>query len=401
MALTRRGVVVVVTALAVAVLAWLFGLPETAVLSAAALVAVAVAAAFVALRPPGLDLRRRARPSRVRVGDGCVIHITVTNRGPRSSPVVTLADHVPGFGHARLSVAPIAPGKSSTARYSLPTSRRGVQRVGPLTVKAEDPFGLVVRRIDAGATAAVMVLPRTWPLAALAPTVGEEPEHGSRSLTSSNTVDEEFASLREYVSGDDIRRIHWPSTARLGTPVVRQFDVPWQRRTTVLVDLRSGAHDDESFERAVATAASVVELAASRDELVRLVTTSGADSGFVPAVAELDELMDRLAVVGTDHEAHRGDPLVATLDHLRRTQVGRLVVCTGDVDGAAARSLSEFRRDVAGVVVVATAPDRRVAPGGRPSTAGSSLITVRFDGSRNLSEVWAEATSGTSERTLR
>ena len=81
-------------------------------------------------------------------------------------------------------------------------------------------------------------------------------------MTSSSTVDEEFASLREYVSGDDFRRIHWPSTARLGTPVVRQFDVPWQRRTTVLVDLRAAAHDDRSFERAVTAAASVVELAA-------------------------------------------------------------------------------------------------------------------------------------------
>ena len=399
MSLTRRGVVVVVTGVAVAVLAWLFGLPETAMLSAAALGAVAIAALVVALRPATVQIHRSPRPGRVRVGDGCEIHLTVTNRAGRSSPVITLADHVPGFGHARVALAPIAAGQASTARYSLPTSRRGVQRVGPLTISTEDAFGVVVRRSEAGGTAAVMVLPRTWALAPLAPTIGEEPEHGSRSLTSSSTVDEEFASLREYVSGDDFRRIHWPSTARLGTPVVRQFDLPWQRRTTVLVDLRAAAHDDRSFERAVTAAASVVELAASRDELVRLVTTGGADSGFVPAVAELDELMDRLAVMDTDPGPHRGDQLIATLEHLRRSQVGRAVVCAGWLDGAAAAALDAFGREVPGLVVVQTEPDPSVSSpsvsspsraSGAPGAAGAAV--VRFDGSRTLSEVWAEGT---------
>ena len=397
MSLTRRGAVVVVTGVVVALLAWLFGLPETAMLSAAALGAVVIAALVVALRRPGLDLHRRPRPGRVRVDEACEIHLTVTNRGARTSPVVTLSDHVPGFGHARLSLAPLRPEHSSTARYSLPTSRRGVQRVGPLTITTEDAFGLVARRSIAGSTAAVMVLPRTWPLAALPPTVGEEPEHGSRSLTSSSTVDEEFASLREYVSGDDIRRIHWPSTARLGTPVVRQFDVPWQRRTTVLVDRRSAVHDPASFERAVSAAASVVELAASRDELVRLVTTDGADSGFVPAVRELDELIDRLAVMELDDGEHRGDQLAATLDHLRRSSVGRPVLCTGVVDGSAADALVGFRRDVPGVVIVSTASDGfelAPTPGAATGRASGTAAppVVRFDGSRSLTDVWAEGT---------
>ena len=402
MTLTRRGVVVVAASLAVAVLAWLFGLPETAMLSAAALGAVAVAAVTVAIARPDLTVHRSARPGRVRVGDTCEIHLSITNSGRRRSPVVTLSDQVSGFGRARLAVAPIAPGSGSTARYSLPTSRRGVQRVGPLTITSEDAFGLVVRRVEAGGGAAVMVLPRTWQLTPLAATVGEEPEHGSRSLTSSSTVDEEFAALREYVSGDDIRRIHWPSTARLGSPVVRQFDVPWQRRTTVVVDLRAAAHDDLSFERTVSAAASVIELAAVRDELVRLVTTDGADSGFVPAASDLDELTDRLAVVEADHGDHRGDRLVATLEHLRRTQTGRPIVCAGAADGAAATGLAEFQREVPGAAVVlcGTAP-RPDAPAVDPTTltvdpatvAAAGAALVRFDGTRSLSEVWIEGTS--------
>ena len=91
MALTRRGVVVVVTGVAVAVLAWLLGkLPETgATPSAAALGVVAVAALVVALRPATVEIHRSPRPGRVRVGDGCEIQLTVTNRAGSSSPVIT------------------------------------------------------------------------------------------------------------------------------------------------------------------------------------------------------------------------------------------------------------------------------------------------------------------------
>ena len=169
------------------------------------------------------------------------------------------------------------------------------------------------------------------------PAPGDEPEHGTHALTSASTVDEEFAALRDYVPGDDVRRIHWRSTARRGNPVVRQFDVPWQRRTTVLLDLRAGP-SEAAFERAVSAAASVVELVSRRDELVRLVTTAGEDSGFVPAAEHLDELLDRLAVVlPLPVQRDRPAPLLAMLGQLGTSGTGRLVTCTAglnDVDAA-------------------------------------------------------------------
>ena len=145
----------------------------------------------------------------------------------------------------------------------------------------------------------MIILPRIHRLAPVPPAPGDEPEQGIRTLTSNSTVDEEFAALRPYQAGDDIRRIHWRTTARLGSPVVRQFDQPWQHRTTVLLDVRRLRPRRGILERAVSAAASVLQMAADRHELVRLVTT-GRDSGFVPAAEQVGGLLDQLAEVTPD-----------------------------------------------------------------------------------------------------
>jgi uncharacterized protein (DUF58 family) len=139
--------------------------------------------------------------------------------------------------------------------------------------------------------------------------------------------------------------------------VVRQFDVPWQRRTTVLVDLRPGP-DAESFERAVSLGASVVALVARRDELVRLVTTAGDDSGFVPAADELDGLLDRLAVVTAEPPTRdRPHPLRAAVADLARRDLGRLITVTAGLDAVDARELSVAGRGIGTHVLISTAAD--------------------------------------------
>ena len=325
---TRNGVIVIVLVPVLGVLAWMFGQPELAVLAATAAAAVLVAALLVRLVPMRIEVRRTIRPGRLPVGDPCQIVLRVRNAGSVRTPVLMLHDDVGRFGHASLQLAPLPAGATRDAAYVFPSHRRGLHPVGPLTVDIEDPFGLVRSTRDQPGEQTVIVLPRTWLLTPLPPAPGDEPERGVRALASNSTVDEEFAALRPYSPGDDIRRIHWRTTARLGTPVVRQFDQPWQLRTTVLLDVRRGAHDADTFERAVSAAASVVTMAAARNELVRLVTTGGADSGYVPADDRLDELMDRLAEVGPDS---RGS-LTGTVAHLARRPTGRLVTCVGTLE---------------------------------------------------------------------
>ena len=69
---------------------------------------------------------------------------------------------------------------------------------------------------------------------------------------------DEFVTLREYELGDDLRRVHWRSTARTGELMIRQDEARWRSRAAVVLDVQPGAHDAASFEVAVEAAASVV-----------------------------------------------------------------------------------------------------------------------------------------------
>src|SRR5438445_15971 len=77
----------------------------------------------------------------------------------------------------------------------------------------------------------------------------------------------EFYTMREYVTGDDLRRIHWPSVARSGQLMIRQDESTRRSSATVFMDNRAGVvgHDGSpSFERAVSLAATVGKLLAQK-----------------------------------------------------------------------------------------------------------------------------------------
>jgi uncharacterized protein (DUF58 family) len=331
-----------------------------------------------------LDLRRTIRPSRVAVGEPCQVQLVVRNVGSARTSVLGLRDDVGRFGEASLHLAPLPKGASRDATYSFPTHRRGLHPVGPLTVEVEDAFGLVRASQRLPDTRTVIVLPRTWPLAPLPRAPGDEPEHGTRVLTSTSTVDEEFAAMRPYTVGDDIRRIHWRTTARVGEPVVRQYDQPWQRRTTVLLDVRRAGDDGAAFERAVSVAASVVRTASERHEIVRLVSTDGVDSGFVAAEGRADELLDRLAAV----QPGARSSLAASLGHLGTRPSGRLVTCVAHLERGELEGWSRGTRGFGLRVLVATADH-----GTPPLLPGATV--VHWDGDRSLTDAWAAALGAT------
>lgn len=410
MGLTRRGVLVLGVAPALALLSWLFGLPEAAVLAVGATTVVLVAWAWVLLRRPDLEIRRVARPARCTVGDACQIQLQSRNRSQRRSPVVLLTDDVGRHGIAQLHLGPLQSGESATAAYTLPADRRGLHRVGPLRVTVEDPFQLARSTSVEDSFITVIVLPRTWPLSPLRGAPGDEPEQGVKAITSLSTVDEEFSALRAYVPGDDIRLIHWRSTARTGSPVVRQFDRPWQHRSTIVIDQRSLTGDSSSFERAISVAASVVQLAATRGELVRLVSTGpgGTDAGFVSAGEQLDSLMDRLAGIsaingdGADDSTSALDALgapdapdatrsvaagrlVRVVADLSTTATGRLVICSDSVSATEQLELDRVSDRFGLRLLVSTAA-------GAPAPHSGGLGQIHWNGAVPLDQAWRLAT---------
>src|SRR5207253_1085808 len=99
--------------------------------------------------------------------------------------------------------------------------------------------------------------------------------------------------LREYEVGDDLRRVHWRSTARTGELMLRQDEMPWESRSTILLDTRPSTHQGESFERAVEIAASLATAMCRGRRQVRFVTTGGVEirSSGVDRYAQIMEYL--------------------------------------------------------------------------------------------------------------
>jgi len=362
----------------------LFGLPEAVALGVVAVALPALALAWVRASGRGPAVWRTVRPARVTVGDRCDVVVSVRNEGRRRTPPTLLRDLVDGAGSARVLVGPLEPGEEARSRYSLSTDRRGVHRVGPLETRAGGAFRLARFDTHRLGTVSVVVLPRVVPLPPLPASAGDEPELGTRSMVAVSTVDEEFTGLRGYVPGDDVRRIHWPSSARAGGALVRQFEVPWQRRTTLLVDVRADRHDPESFERTVTVAASVSALASAGSELVRVGTTEHPDPPFVTATDHLDALLDRFALLTP--QVADGD-LVTAVERATVTATGRLVVCTGELprDELDAVLRASSRAGISLLVTTGGSGPSRAAGG----TGG--VVRVHWDGISDLATLWRSA----------
>ena len=200
---------------------------------------------------------------------------------------------------------------------------------------------------------------------------------------------DEFYSLREYVVGDDLRRVHWRSTARNDELMVRQDEMPWQDRTTVVLDVRRAAHSEESIERAVSAAASVVTAAFRFQHHLRLVSSDGVDAGLGNSLGHVEAIMEYLATVdASGHGSLRG-----LLDRLRRSpQAGSLVAVLGKATKNELEALASLRRSFGAVVVVVTDGAERPTTGNLPLAGGR--CPARRDLRRRVGEHGGHASGG-------
>jgi uncharacterized protein (DUF58 family) len=198
-----------------------------------------------------LDLPR----SRVVVGQPATARIRVHNPATRRS--FGIAVEVPvDAGLAALTVPGIAGGGTHEAEFGVPTAKRGVLSLGPARTVRADPVGMVRRELDLTPTTELFVHPRTAAIPSASLGVVRDLEGTpTRDLTSS---DVSFHSLREYVPGDERRHIHWKSTAKTGTYMVRQFEETRRSHLVVGLSLASGDYaGEDEFELAVSVAASL------------------------------------------------------------------------------------------------------------------------------------------------
>jgi uncharacterized protein (DUF58 family) len=261
------------------------------------------------------------------------------------------------------------------AAYRLPTERRGVFEIGPLTAHLRDPFGLAENVVEAAPATKLTVYPKVVPIEPLPHTLGHDPHAGADHPTALGRGGEDFYGLREYQTGDDLRRVHWKSTARTGELMIRQDEMPWQGRATVVLDLRLSVHDAVTLERAISAAASIVSACWKHRSLVRLAATDGTDSGFAAGHDHVDAILEYLATA--DVESKGG--LVPLVDPLRRDGNGGAlaVITTAGATDADLGAVGQLRGRFGGITLVV------VESGGgsraRVADAGGVLIRVRTD----------------------
>ncbi|NSC24700.1 DUF58 domain-containing protein, partial [Streptomyces albus subsp. chlorinus] len=273
------------------------GYQEAAVLGLACLLAVGAALVWTG-RAPRLTVRRRVTPRKVARGDSAEGTVTLTSAQGRTRRGLELTDSC-GETALTLRVPPLAAGAEHTVRYALPTERRGRLALGPVRLERTDPLGLA-RRVRVfghreGGTDTLLVRPRVC----LLPVLPSGTAHHLEGPTS-DTADEgslTFHALREYVLGDDLRRVHWRSSARTGTLMVKQLVDVSLPHTTVVLDTRSAAYrTEDDFELAVDCAASVAFAAARSNFPVDVLSESGPVLRTDGAGgSDAEALLDRLA----------------------------------------------------------------------------------------------------------
>ncbi|WP_394551427.1 DUF58 domain-containing protein [Agromyces sp. MMS24-JH15] len=249
-------------------------------------------------------IRLELSTPRVMVGDRAEARITAENPG-RQRVLGMLAELQVGDRRIERAIPALARGTSLHAEVSIPTSRRGVVAVGPVRSVRADPIGVVRREIVWTGAHTLHIHPRVVPIEALSSGFVRDLEGSpTKDLTASDIA---FHALREYLPGDDRRHIHWRSSAKTGTFMVRQFEETRRSRLMVVLDLDPAAYvDAEEFELAVSAAASV-GVRAIRDARNLAFLVSGLEhhdgrTVELPTVSR-DRLLDALCLVEVDERA--------------------------------------------------------------------------------------------------
>ena len=252
-------------------------------------------------------LDRTPRPGRVQVDEPATVTVTIENAGPSTSPLLMAEEQLDyALGdRPRFVVSRLRRGDRQEIHYTVRSHVRGRHRLGPLGVRLRDPFGLSTRVAAISGAGDILVLPRVVPLGSgRPPGSGIGAEGAIPHMVALHGEDD--VSIRAYRDGDDLRRIHWPSTAKTGDLMVRQEDRPARRRAVVVLDSRSAGHrgsgSSSSLEWAVTAAASVIAHLSEQGYAVHLVTDETADDGRAGAAIDLDHALEVLA------EAHAGQP---------------------------------------------------------------------------------------------
>ena len=388
---TRRGLLLASAGIALWVAGRIFGSQAVEQLGFAMLVLVGIAMAVVRMSRHDLTVSRRITPERARAHQPVTVTLTIENQGRGRAPLVMLDDHVPvGLaGRARFVLPGLEAGGHRNADLPLRPEQRGRYEIGPLEVETADPFGLAKLRSTALGVSEFVVHPRIERLL-MPKDTGERQSVARASIRhATGPQGEDFYTIRDYVEGDDLRKIHWASTAKRGKYMIRHEETPWHTRASIVIDDRRlpyGAFGEHaSFERSISATASLLDLYQRAGYGFRL---AGAHHPGLPSGKGTDHFnrcLDLLATMEPKGNTKEADPMMlARLADLeaRPGAEATLVIVTGTLQPEVGAALARLRRVYRQIIAVSF-------PAHRYGTASTG---DRWEGERTTREVAALVT---------
>ncbi len=327
-----------------------------------------------------IALERHTISERTQVGKAAEERFVVRNVGPFGKQWLEVLDHseLPGH-HASMVVNSLPAGRDRGWSVRTICQQRGRFRLGPLTVASGDPFGLFTHRRQVPLTGSILV----YPLAVDLPHFGSESGQvtgGGRLYRRTHYVTSNVASVRDYYPGDTFNRIHWPSTARTGRLVVKEFELDPMAEVWLFADMEAAvqavlppglspaaaygdlpilpAHPLASLhpsteEYVVAVAASLARYYLGRNRAVGLLMQGRERELVLPDRGErqMVKLYESLAVVRAQGQVNMAQLLAAEASSFGRNSV--VVVITPSTDDPWVRVLRDLgQRGVHGIAVV-------------------------------------------------
>lgn len=308
------------------------------ILAWALVVAFALSISWLAVSTRGLTFTRTAMGGRAQVGERIEERLALENHSwiPKLWVQVTDGSSLPG--HHAGYVSSVGSHQRIAWRARTLCSRRGRYTLGPVIASTGDPLGMFRRQLALAPEQQLMVLPPVLPLTTFDLFPGAIPGRGRGSQRSLQTTTN-VVTVRNYVPGDPLTRIHWPTTARLGEMMVKEFDLDPTIDVLLLLDLdrdvQFGQDDSSTEEYGVTITASIAGYLLRQQELAVGLTVGGVRDGSLPldrGERQLDRILELLAVVHPQEPVPLTQALALEATRLARNTVLIIITASTSLD---------------------------------------------------------------------
>lgn len=296
---SRAGWVLLCCGIVALVVGRRLGWLEATVVAGSLLTLMVGAIAFAIGRHP-YSVALHVRDGRVVVGEQAMGGIEVTNTSHR--PVLPARIELPvGSERASFALPTLGAGAVHDELFVIPTTRRGVITVGPVSSVRGDPLGLIRRSVLWTDPQEIYVHPQTIPLTGSAAGLLHDLE--GRATQDITNADLSFHALREYVPGDDRRYVHWRSTARTGKLMVRQFEETRRSHLVLALTVQERDYaDPEELELAISAIGSLGLHAIASDSDLTTMTSEGVighrtKGQFLDGLTRIDPVRSATTIV--------------------------------------------------------------------------------------------------------